>query len=90
VITFQQWKLELSLSSLPATVVDAIRVARGLGIRFVWIDSLCILQDFSEDRDIESSRMASIYANAYITFFADCGRDDDHGVLCPRNSYPTT
>jgi len=86
----QQRKLGISLNALPATVVDAIRVARSLGIKFVWIDSLCILQDSSEDWDIESSRMASIYANAYITLFADCGRDDDHGFLCHRNPYPST
>ena len=86
----EQRKLGFPLNTLPATVVDAVRVARSLGVRYVWIDSLCILQDSSEDWEVESSRMADIYANADLTIFADCGRDDEHGFLRRRRSFPST
>lgn len=75
-----------SLQSLPASIVDAVRVTRKLGVRYLWVDSLCIIQDSAEDWDVESSRMAGIYANAHITLFADCGVDDDHGFIFPRNT----
>ncbi|KAJ4253945.1 hypothetical protein NW762_010344 [Fusarium torreyae] len=49
---------------LPKTFVDAIQVARALGIPYIWIDSLCIVQDSPEDWKHEASRMAQVYANA--------------------------
>ncbi|KAK4167805.1 heterokaryon incompatibility protein-domain-containing protein [Cladorrhinum sp. PSN259] len=85
----EERKLGFPLDTLPATMVDAVRVARSLGIRYLWIDSLCILQDSPGDWQVESSRMASIYANAYITLFADCGRDDEHGFLHRRSTFPS-
>ncbi|KAF2182377.1 HET-domain-containing protein, partial [Zopfia rhizophila CBS 207.26] len=75
---------------LPSSVVDAIRVTRELGLQYLWVDSLCIIQDSSNDWDAESSRMADVYANAHFTIFADCGRDDDHGFLHLRPPAPST
>jgi len=42
---------------LSATIRDAIEVTRQLGIRYIWIDSLCILQDDADARAIEIARM---------------------------------
>jgi Heterokaryon incompatibility protein (HET) len=83
----QEW---FSLKNLSTSVVDAVRVTRKLGVQYLWVDSLCIIQDSSEDWEVESSRMARIYANAHITLFADCGRDDDHGFIFPRKTFPST
>lgn len=60
---------EIPFSDLPRTVHDAITVTRRLGIRFLWVDVLCIAQDSinGEDWVHESSRMADIYGNAYLT-----------------------
>lgn len=65
-----------SFKELPASIVDAIRVTQKLGLQYLWVDSLCIIQDSPGDWESESSRMASVYANTHITLFADCGRDD--------------
>jgi hypothetical protein len=46
---------------------ECIELVRGLGIRYVWIDSLCIVQDDGTDWSIEAERMASIYENAFVT-----------------------
>lgn len=76
---------------LPSSIIDAIRVTRALGAQYLWIDSLCIIQDSSEDWDAEAARMADVYANAHLTIFADCGRDDDNGFLhqrIPQKSVP--
>ncbi|RAR11679.1 HET-domain-containing protein [Stemphylium lycopersici] len=52
---------ELETSS---TFTEAIRVTRELGYRFLWIDSLCIIQDSKADWGHEAARMAIVYGNA--------------------------
>ncbi|KAK2023990.1 heterokaryon incompatibility protein [Colletotrichum zoysiae] len=51
-------------SSLPQTFKDAIRVARHLGSDYLWIDSLCIVQDSKEDWTTEAASMGNIYKNS--------------------------
>lgn len=52
------------------TFRDAIRFARHISVPYIWIDSLCIIQDDEEDWVTESAQMASIYENAYIVIAA--------------------
>lgn len=56
-----------SFTQLPGNFQDAIIITRMLGFQYLWIDSLCILQDSAEDWAIECKNMASIYQNAEIT-----------------------
>lgn len=48
-------------SELPKSFQDAIHITRELGVRFLWIDSLCILQDSVTDWQQESALMADVY-----------------------------
>ncbi|KAH8599532.1 heterokaryon incompatibility protein-domain-containing protein [Bisporella sp. PMI_857] len=57
----------MTWGSLPKTFQDAISITRKLKIRYLWIDSLCILQDDSADWDKELSKMSDIYKNSYLT-----------------------
>ncbi|KAF5702828.1 hypothetical protein FGLOB1_9414 [Fusarium globosum] len=68
---------------LPRTFLDALKVARALEIPYIWIDSLCIIQDSPEDWKHEASRMAQVYANAHVTIFADAAPDSTSGFLSP-------
>ncbi|KAF8865757.1 HET-domain-containing protein [Acephala macrosclerotiorum] len=52
---------------LPASFQDAVRLCRRLSIPYLWIDTLCIMQDSIADWTNQSVRMAQIYANAYLT-----------------------
>lgn len=52
------------LSQIPRTIKDAIRFVESLGQRYLWVDSLCILQDDKETIQSQINDMASIYANA--------------------------
>lgn len=74
--------------SLPSTFQDAIKITRALGIRFLWIDSLCILQDSLEDWNEEAGRMAEIFANAYVTIAAAATKDCFGGILVQREWAP--
>lgn len=55
---------------LPATIRDAITLTRGCGLRYIWIDSVCIIQDNGKDWLAEAHRMHEVYANAYFTLCA--------------------
>ena len=72
------------ISRLPKTLQEAIMVARKLGFRYIWIDSLCILQDSPTDKELEIPKMPSYYKNASITICAG-GSDCHQGFLGPRD-----
>lgn len=57
---------------------------RKLGVRYLWIDALCITQDDQKDWQRESGRMASIYDSSYLTICATRARDVEDGYLGPR------
>jgi hypothetical protein len=63
----QSHQVGIDWDILPATFQDAIHFTRRLGMRYLWIDSLCILQDDKDDWRREGSQMASIYSNSYLT-----------------------
>ncbi|UKZ46221.1 hypothetical protein TrVGV298_000422 [Trichoderma virens] len=60
----------ISWTILPKTFQDAIILCRKLGIEYLWIDSLCIIQDSRSDWEVESTKMGDIYRNSYITIAA--------------------
>jgi hypothetical protein len=64
------YRTSLPTVSLPKTLTDAIRVARSLDISYIWIDSLCIIQDDTIDKLHEISRMADYFRNATVTIAA--------------------
>lgn len=67
---FQQ---QIPLPSLPPTIQDAIATTKDLGYEYLWVDSLCIIQDSKEDWITESSKMGDIYGLAAITLAAAGG-----------------
>ncbi|KAK3953866.1 heterokaryon incompatibility protein-domain-containing protein [Pseudoneurospora amorphoporcata] len=75
-------------SKLSKTHTEAIDLTRLLGIRYLWIDALCIIQGNTKDWESESKRMASVYGNAELTIIA--GRSADSGLGFVTNDYPTT
>ena len=71
-------------SRLPKTFQDAIVVTRRLGSRYLWIDSLCIIQDSQEDCNKECRTMQSVYANCVLTIAASWGADSETGLFVER------
>lgn len=66
---------------VPKIVRDAIALVPRLGERYLWVDSLCIMQDDRECLDRHIRHMASIYEAAIFTIVAADGSDADYGIL---------
>jgi len=71
----------IPLSKMPSNFFDATIITRKLGYRYLWIDSLCIIQDSCEDWETESANMGNIYTNASLTLAAAAAKDSDVGML---------
>ena len=69
---------------LPKTIRDAIKISRGLGLRYLWVDSQCIIQDSIQDWQMESSNMCNIYLNAFITIQASGADNTSVGCFIQR------
>ncbi|KAI8724343.1 HET domain-containing protein [Fusarium sp. LHS14.1] len=85
-------KREILFTSLPKTFQDAVVFTRKLGLRYLWIDSLCIIQDSKPDWIKESAKMASVYQNSFLTLAATKSADSHGGCFStdssPRSGYP--
>lgn len=82
--TLEQNPQYISLLSLPKTFRDAIYITGGLGIRYLWIDSLCILQGNAVDWESESANMIRIYQNATLALAATAAIDSRQGCSFKR------
>ncbi len=72
-------------SELSHTFSDAVRITRHLGFSYLWIDSLCIIQDSPQDWEHEAKLMGKVYRNAVCNIAASDAPDGRHGCLYPRN-----
>ncbi|CZT52324.1 uncharacterized protein RSE6_13634 [Rhynchosporium secalis] len=79
--TLQKHKLSIPTASLPSTFRDAILLTRKLGFKYIWIDSLCIIQNVHEDWTLESSQMFRVYANAAINLSASAAHNSNEGIF---------
>lgn len=68
---------------LPQTFEDAVSTTRALGIRYLWIDSLCIVQDDPDDWQAEALEMQNIYSGSTINIAASDAVDSNGGCFGP-------
>jgi hypothetical protein len=80
-LNLKEFQQNLPWEKLPKTFQDAISFTIRLGFRYLWIDSLCIIQDSAEDWRHEGSKMASIYQNATLTLAATSSCDSTGGCF---------
>ena len=81
---------EIAWNALPKTFQDAVHVVRFLGFRYLWIDSLCIIQNDRADWHKQCPEMASIYSKAVMTIAVAGAKDAYEGFLRPRVSRDKT
>uniref|UniRef100_A0A8H7NAS3 Heterokaryon incompatibility domain-containing protein n=1 Tax=Bionectria ochroleuca TaxID=29856 RepID=A0A8H7NAS3_BIOOC len=74
---------------VPDTIYDAIRLSRKLGLKRIWVDRLCIVQDDEAQKEAHVRHMADIFSGAYLTIVAAHG-DAETGLvqLDPRRPPP--
>ncbi|KAF1734921.1 hypothetical protein CRV24_003839 [Beauveria bassiana] len=83
--SFDAEKKPIRITDLPAMFRDAILVTRKLGVRYIWIDSLCIPENAPEwERD--SEEIGSVYENAYLTVSATGAKNSADGLFFSRPS----
>lgn len=80
----------VEITRFPQTIQDAIITVRKLGIKYLWVDALCIIQDDEKDWKEEASRMGWIYANAYLTLAATSAKSSTEGFLSGRQTQKVT
>jgi hypothetical protein len=80
----------IEFNALPKTIEDAIVITRSLGIRYIWNDSLCIIQSGDNGRDwrFHSTEMSKIYSNCILNLSTDRARTVTEGLLGQR-AWPT-
>ncbi|KAK4459457.1 heterokaryon incompatibility protein-domain-containing protein [Cladorrhinum samala] len=74
----------LSNEPLPKTILDAMTLVASLGLQYLWIDRLCIIQDDVAGKQSQIQSMASIYASSYFTIVAA----QSHDAAGPLSSRP--
>lgn len=73
------------VSALPKTFFDAVKITRRLGIRYLWIDSLCIQQDSVEDWRKESQLMHLVYSHSWCNIAASSASNSSVGCFFKRD-----
>ncbi|APA11782.1 hypothetical protein SS1G_05279 [Sclerotinia sclerotiorum 1980 UF-70] len=78
-------KTGIEICDLPKTFADVVTILRTLRIRYVWIDSLCIIQHDDEDWKEQATQMARIYFKGYLNIAATAASDSTEGCLNTRS-----
>ncbi|KAF9456982.1 heterokaryon incompatibility protein-domain-containing protein [Collybia nuda] len=84
---FNAYKTFIDPVKIPKTIRDAIIVTRRLGLRYLWVDSFCIIQDSDDDKAHEIVKMGLNFRHAFITIVATRANAAPDGFL--KNTYPS-
>jgi len=79
-----EYKTNISFDKLPATFQHAVTTTRELDLRYLWIDSICIIQGPDGDFAQEATRMEDVFSSAYCVLAASSAMGQQDGFLNPR------
>jgi hypothetical protein len=79
-----QHKDRIDVNDLPATFRDAVSTTRALGKRYLWIDSICIIQGPGGDFQEQVEKMETVFSSAYCVLVASRAYNQTDGFLQPR------
>ncbi|KAF1985893.1 HET-domain-containing protein [Aulographum hederae CBS 113979] len=72
-------------AALPLVIRDAMLITEKIGLQYIWIDALCIVQDSPQDKTLQINKMDSIYSGASLTIVAAAGKDATAGLPGARH-----
>jgi hypothetical protein len=75
----------IPMDKLTKTFRDSVELTRKLQVKYLWIDSLCIIQDSVDDWAFESARMMNVYSNSYCNIAATGAADGSRGLFFERS-----
>jgi len=78
---FESFTRNIPFESLPKTFRHAVEIALTLGLSWIWIDSLCIIQDSTEDWLTEAEQMDDVYSHAYVNLAATASTNSTSGMF---------
>ncbi|USP81985.1 hypothetical protein yc1106_09259 [Curvularia clavata] len=81
----KQFQEGIHCDQFPETLRDAIKVARQFHLRYLWIDSLCIIQDDIEDISMEVALMEKVYRYSFLNIAATGAHDSTKGCFWERD-----
>lgn len=81
-----QQRRGIDFADLPPTFQNAVTITHQLGLHYVWIDSLCIIQDDREDWEQEAGRMGLVYNQAFIVISGASSASPETPYLGPREA----
>ena len=84
-INYQDFRTNIPYDDLNKLFQDAIQASGPLGINYIWIDCLCIIQDSREDWLNESARMGAVYRNSYLNIAGTGFKDGNAGLFVQRD-----
>lgn len=83
--SYATFKTGIWIANLPPTFVDAVAVARTYNIQYIWIDSLCIIQDSVSDWTKEATSMSEVYRNSVCNIGASAASSGASGLFYARD-----
>jgi hypothetical protein len=75
----------IRVSELPTSYKEAIIVCRSMGFRYIWIDSLCIIQDSRQDWQQEALTMKDVYQNSTLNLCASAAAENSEASFKSRD-----
>jgi len=86
--TYDKFQKKITYISLPKTFQDAVTATRSLGLRYLWIDSLCIIQGCKRDWEEQCTEMRRIYKDSFVTLAGPAASGCHSGFLDARQISP--
>ncbi|KAL2880720.1 hypothetical protein SGCOL_003747 [Colletotrichum sp. CLE4] len=81
------FRMHIDFGILPKSFQDAVTVSRALGVQYLWIDSLCIIQNDKQDWAFEATRMEHVFSSAYCTIAATAASSSAEGFLRQKSKH---
>jgi hypothetical protein len=86
--TLKKFKKNIPMWKLPQTIKDAFCLTKELGLDYLWVDAICIVQGNQLEWEEESQKMGHIYSNAKIVLAATRSGNVHDGMFTRRSATP--
>jgi Heterokaryon incompatibility protein (HET) len=81
------YEKEIPISNISITIKDALHATRSIGLQYLWVDCMCIVQNDPDDWSRESATMSKVYGLSTCTIAAALGAAGDRGCFASRNQH---